>query len=139
MILRKSLLLVPGLLLVTGCQSLQYDSGQYWQRVSPSEQVYQQGPKADQMLDRDIGRCNTEVKELKSLGVVNDPILTDPKGRVLETDELPKKHPNYKNVPKYDITAPPNDRTFHTFDECMYTKGWERVMKLPHKVKPSVN
>src|SRR5688572_10752918 len=97
MISRKSLLLVPGLFLISACQAIQYDEGQHWQRANPSEQIYQQGPKADQMLDRDIGRCVFELEELRDLGVVHDPIITDPKGRVVETDELPKEHPNLKN------------------------------------------
>lgn len=136
MISRNSLILVSGLALLGACAPINYDDGQYWQRSNPSESLYQQGPKAEQMLDRDIGRCVFELKELRDLGGVHDPIVTDPKGRVLETDELPPKHPNLKNVPKYDISHPPTDRTFHTFDECMQTKGWERVMHLPHAVRP---
>ncbi len=100
--------------------------GQYWQRVSTSESVYQQGPKADQILDRDIGRCVVALQELEQLGTVKDPIKTDRQGRVLDPDE--------QSPPKAFVKFQ-TDRNYRDFDGCMKSKGWERVMHMPHPIK----
>ena len=63
------LALSVGALAVTGActpgKSVNDIGGQFWQRVSVSEAVYQQGPKAQQMLNRDISRCVVELRELE--------------------------------------------------------------------------
>lgn len=108
------------------------NNGQHWQRVSTSDPLLQQGLKADQMLKRDIGRCVTELKELESLGVVEDAVKTDLQGRVLDPDELKYK----ETLPDAKDPLIPTDRTFRNFDSCMLAKGWERMMHPPRSVYP---
>ena len=106
-------------------------NGQYWQRVSASEAAWQQGPKVQQMLNRDIGRCVTELRELENIGAVKDAIPTDAHGRVLDPDELAL----------YDWDTPERDghlmaehSNYHDFETCMLDKGWERVKYVPFDV-----
>ena len=105
--------------------------GQYWQRVSVSESIYQQGPKAQQMLNRDIARCVTELRELERLGTLKNAIPTDIRDRVLDPDE--------KEI--YDWDAPERDQSllaehgdYHDFESCMLAKGWERTLYVPYDV-----
>ena len=49
-------------------------SGQYWQRVHTSSALYLRGPKAQQMLNRNIARCVVELRELERLGAVKNAI-----------------------------------------------------------------
>lgn len=105
--------------------------GQFWQRVSVSEAIYQQGPKAQQMLNRDISRCVVELRELERLGMVKDAIPTDYDGRTLDPDE----------VELYDWDSPERDKHLYAehsdyldFESCMADKGWERVEYVPFDV-----
>ncbi|MCC6598196.1 MAG: hypothetical protein IT559_05365 [Alphaproteobacteria bacterium] len=105
--------------------------GQFWQRSSMSEAVYAQGPKAQQMLNRDISRCVFEVRELQRLGVTKNAIPTDYHGRVLDPDELAL----------YDHDSPERDKhllaehgNYVDFESCMNEKGWERVEHVPFEV-----
>lgn len=52
----------------TPTQSTLMHNADYWQRTSTSEAIFQRGPKAQQMLNRDIARCVTELRELDRLG-----------------------------------------------------------------------
>lgn len=134
--IHKHKLLSLGLLALalTACSSgprANVKSGQYWQRVSASEAAWQQGPKVQQMLNRDIGRCVTELRELESIGAVKHAIPTDAHGRVLNPDELAL----------YDWDTPERDghllaehSNYHDFETCMLDKGWERVKYVPFDV-----
>lgn len=104
---------------------------QFWQRVSVSDSIYMQGPKAQQMLNRDISRCVTELRELEKLGVLKNAIPTDIHGKTLDPDE--------KIMADWDSP----ERNKHLFSEhsdytdfegCMLEKGWERVEHAPFDV-----
>lgn len=127
MIFRNCLVFSAALLLLGACASnTDENDTQYWQRVSTSESVYQQGPKAQQMLDRDIGRCVVALRELEDLGLVKEPIHVDRQGRVLNPDE--------EKVEKWNMTKKetgiPTPDTFRDFPGCMKAKGWERVYAI---------
>ncbi|MCB1839868.1 MAG: hypothetical protein KDI61_06380, partial [Alphaproteobacteria bacterium] len=62
--------------------------GQYWQRVSTSSAIFLRGPKAQQMLNRDIARCVVELRELERLGAVKNAIPEYADGLVLSEDEM---------------------------------------------------
>ena len=105
--------------------------GQYWQRVSVSETVYQRGPKAQQILNRDIARCVTELRELERLGAVKNAIPTDISGRVLDPDE---KELLDWDSPERDQHLFAEHEDYHDFEGCMLAGGWERVLHVPYDV-----
>lgn len=120
-------------MVVTGCAGKEIEDvgGQFWQRVSVSEAIYQQGPKAQQMLNRDISRCVVELRELEKLGTVRDAIPTDLRGKTLDPDEQEL----------YDWDTPDRNKHLYAehsdyadFEGCMLEKGWERVEHVPFDV-----
>ncbi|MEZ5813165.1 MAG: hypothetical protein R3E13_00320 [Alphaproteobacteria bacterium] len=120
-------------LALTACSSQTIDDvgGQFWQRSSVSEAIYQQGPKAQQMLNRDISRCVVELRELERLGTLKNAIPTDLRGRTLD--------PNEQAL--YDWDAPERDKHLYAehsdyadFESCMAERGWERVEHTPFDV-----
>ena len=105
--------------------------GQFWQRVSTSDAIYQQGPKAQQILNRDISRCVVELRELEELGTLKNAIPTDHAGRTLDPDEQAL----------HDWDTPERLRNMYLehsdyadFEGCMHHKGWERVEHVPFNV-----
>jgi hypothetical protein len=134
MISRNSLFLAGACAIVAlaGCASgPDIDHGQYWQRINPSESIYQQGPKAQQMLNKDIGRCVVELRELEDLGSIKDAIPTDARGRVLDPDE--KKLADW-DTPEHDGALFTEHTNYHDFEGCMKAKGWERIKHVPFDV-----
>lgn len=132
---RSSLVLsAVALIAMSACTAVDSEikyGGQYWQRLSVSEAVYQRGPKAQQMLNRDIARCVTELRELERLGAVKNAIPTDITGRVLDPDE------NYIlnwDAPERDEHLFAEHSNYHDFEGCMMTAGWERVLHVPFDV-----
>jgi hypothetical protein len=121
------------LLVLSACagSAPKIDGGQYWQRVSVSEAVYMQGPKAQQMLNRDIGRCVTDLREQERLGLIKDAIPTDYSGRVLDPDE--NKVADW-DTPEHDGTLLTEHTDYHDFEGCMLSKGWERIKAVPFEV-----
>ena len=122
------------LLAVTACtpgKNVEDVGGQFWQRVSVSESVYQQGPKAQQMLNRDISRCVVELRELERLGTLENAIPTDIQGRTLDPDQKAL----------YDVDTPDREadmltelKDYNDFESCMQERGWERVEHVPFDV-----
>ncbi len=105
----------------------------YWERSDASSSVYLEGPKAQQMLQRDISRCVTEIRELERLGSIRHAMPADPEpsGGVpdlrspegaLEQYETPRRQ-GYLYSEYYG---------YHDFETCMQSKGWERVQYLPY-------
>lgn len=105
----------------------------YWERSDATSSVYLEGPKAQQMLQRDIARCVTDIRELERLGMIRHatpadpepsggvPDLSTPEG-ALEQYETPRRD-HYLYSEYYD---------YHDFETCMKAKGWERVQYLPY-------
>ena len=130
----KNLVLPFSILALSACSDItgpDLTGGQYWQRASASEAIYQQGPKVQQMLDRDIARCVTEMRELERLDAVKDAIPTDPTGKILEPDE---KEMSKIDVPDHDASLLAERSDYHDFEACMISKGWERVKYVPFEV-----
>lgn len=137
MIMRSHLLLFASVLLISApahADSIndRIDAlGQYWQRVSTSSSIFLRGPKAQQMLHRDIARCVVELRELERLGVVKDAIPTYADGLVLSEDEM--KLAGW-DTPARDEQLFAEHSDYHDFEGCMLAKGWERIKYVPYDV-----
>ena len=108
------------------------DDGQYWQRSSVSEAAYMQGPKAQQMLNRDIAGCVSELKELERLGEIRNAIPANAhNNKVLSSDELALQSWDEPERVKYLLAEHGN---YHDFETCMVAQGWERVKHVPFDV-----
>lgn len=107
------------------------DRGQYWQRTDASESIYMRGPKAQQILNRDIARCVTDLKELERLGQLKATIPTDYQGRVLDPDELEMLD---HDTPERDGHLFSEHFDYHDFESCMRNNGWERIKHVPYDV-----
>lgn len=107
----------------------------YWQRASSTSALYMRGPKAQQMLHRDISRCVTEIRELTRLGSIREamPADTDHNGNVPDP-ETPEGKMAQWETPKRDGNLRTEYLEFHDFETCMIKKGWERVENVPYEV-----
>jgi hypothetical protein len=131
----KSLLLLSAfsVLALTACGASMNkeldENARYWQRKDTTDAIYQQGPKAQQMLFQDIASCTAHINELQRLGAIREavppetfdshgnPINPDsPEGRLGNWD-TPKRE-GYMRTEYYDYTD---------FEGCMDNKGWERT------------
>lgn len=120
---------------VAGCSAApDYYGAQFWQRASVSDATYQQGPKAQQMLNRDIGRCVTELRELERLGSIKNAIPTDIDGKVRDPDEQILADHDSSDRDGMLLSEHGN---YHDFGGCMTDKGWERVKHVPYDVAES--
>lgn len=107
------------------------DTGQYWQRVHTASSVYLRGPKAQQMLNRDIARCVVELRELERLGAVKNAIPEYAKGVVLSEIEAELEG---WDTPDRDAELFAEHSDYHDFEGCMLTKGWSRIKHVPFEV-----
>lgn len=137
---KHTLLIATALVSLSAC-STRYsdvdDKGQYWQRVAASSGAYLQGPKAQQMLNQDIGRCVVELRELESIGVIRDAIPADRNGRVLDPDQNPSEDEEkmaHWDTPERRGALYAEHSDYHDFDGCMLSKGWERTKYVPYAV-----
>ncbi len=125
------------IVLLAGCSAMPRSNlsrAQYWQRSDATSSIYLQGPKAQQMLQRDISRCVTDVREMDRLGVMKGGVLpadryasgevvnpVSPEGAI-ELYQTPKRD-RYMRSEYYD---------YEDFETCMLAKGWERTQYLPY-------
>lgn len=106
--------------------------GQYWQRISVSSAIYTVGPKAQQMLNRDIARCVVELRELERLGAVIEPIPTYASENVVLSDDEARMIGF--ETPERDKELFREHSDYIDFEGCMISKGWQRVKYVPFKV-----
>jgi hypothetical protein len=107
------------------------ERGQYWQRIHTSSALYLRGPKAQQMLNRDIARCVVELRELERLGAVKDAIPEYAEGVVLNSDEA---HLHGIDFPERDKDLYAEHSDYIDFEGCMLSNGWERIKYVPYGV-----
>lgn len=122
------------LLAVSGCTyepKRDLDHSQYWQRVSASSATWLRGPKAQQVLNDDIARCVTELRELEDLGSIKNAIPTDSEGRILDPDYETNADGWDKPERIGHLYAEHSD--FQDFETCMFSKGWERTKFVPYE------
>lgn len=116
---------------IAGVNEAIEERGQYWQRVHTSSALYLRGPKAQQMLNRDIARCVVELRELERLGAVKDAIPEYAEGVVLNSDEAELHGVDFPERDK-DLYAEHSD--YIDFEGCMLANGWERIKYVPYDV-----
>lgn len=110
-----------------------HTEGQYWQRSSASSAIYMRGPKAQQMLNRDIATCVTDLKELRRLGSLKNifPAGLDENGFPIDPDSPEGRMATF-DTPERDGDLRTEVFDYSDFESCMDTKGWERVEYLPY-------
>lgn len=136
MTLSKSFLTLSCLtaLTLTACGTKpKIEEAKYWQRNSASSALYLRGPKAQQMLHKDISTCVTEISELDKIGEVRRAIPAN----YNSGNEIEYRSPAQQELDEYD--TPERDGylygehvNYHDFETCMMGKGWERVEHLPY-------
>lgn len=119
-------------------------NGQYWQRIETADMIYQRGPKAQQMLMRDIARCTSELNELERMGMLRNAVPRDPDSLKTpspdpDRGDYPKRNPAYEQA-LADWETPDRDgyllnepQEYEDLDGCMYAKGWERTKFVPYE------
>ncbi len=119
-------------LALTACaQDIRYEleeDAQYWVRADTTDAIYQRGPKAQQMLFRDIARCTSELKEMERMGALRNTIPSDSYGQ----KDAPK--PNSPESRMADWDSPEREGYLYAehypytdFETCMTYKGWQRT------------
>lgn len=119
----------------TGMNKELEENARYWQRKDTTDAIYQQGPKAQQMLFQDISRCTSDINELQRLGALRNAVPPEtfdqngniidpnsPRGRMADWDSPSRD--GYMRTEYYDYTD---------FEGCMDFKGWERVKYSNYK------
>ena len=121
---------ISAMAVTAGCSARpKVEDGQYWQRVHASESVYINGPKAQHLLNRDISRCVTDLRELEKLGQLRDAIPTDTKGQIITPDEMKIRS---IDTPEREGYIYAEHKNYHNFEDCMAYAGWERVKTLTY-------
>lgn len=108
-------------------------NGQYWQRSDATSAVWQTGPKAQQLLNRDIAACVTTLGELERLGQIKSAFPAEKKDTVTTADAAQKELMG-NDTPERDGNLLMEPTQYNDFEACMRTKGWERVLYVPHDV-----
>lgn len=119
-------------LIACSSKKVDFTTAQYWQRANASEAVYQRGPKAQQMVQRDISRCVSELRELERLGYIKDAFPAPDTQPDLKNEQIKL---NEWETPERDGYLLNEVATYYDFEECMTARGWERVAYLPYKTK----
>lgn len=118
--------------LLAGCHSIggpDLDEAQYWQRANVSDAAFQTGPKVQQMLDRDIARCVTEMRELQNVWALKNPINTAKDGTVAPARDAGTRQ-SEPDPKTHDGALLTEYRDYQDFEGCMIAKGWERVRSV---------
>lgn len=108
------------------------EDGQYWQRSNSSSALYMRGPKAQQILARDISRCVVEVRELTHLHAIKEVSPSDHAVYNSTNDpDTPAGKLAHWESKQRDGYLRAENMPFQDFETCMIHKGWERVEYLP--------
>ncbi len=143
MLKSRSTLLLTGVLLfgLVACESStpvsKYDlltEPHFWQRAEATSAIYQRGPKAQQMLNRDISRCVTELRELERLGAIKHATPAAIVNGVVPDPNTPAGNMAQWDTPERDGYLRAEDLEYHDFETCMMSKGWERVEHVPYDI-----
>lgn len=113
-------------------RKVDFTTAQYWQRTNASEAVYQRGPKAQQMVQRDISRCVSELRELERMGYIKNAFPAPDTQPNLKDEQIKL---NEWETPERDGYLLNESAIYYDFEECMEARGWERVQYLPYKTK----
>ncbi|MCB9989461.1 MAG: hypothetical protein H6868_09060 [Rhodospirillales bacterium] len=106
----------------------------YWQRANTTDATYQRGPKAQQMLNQDIARCITELKELERTGALRHALPGNTENGWMPDPETPEGLLAEYDTPERDGALRYEHLEYHDFEGCMINKGWERIKSVPYDV-----
>ena len=110
------------------------ERGHYWQRASAGSALYLRGPKAQQMLHRDLSRCVVEIRELERLGSVRHHTPAETEGGKAPDPETPAGELATYETPEREGHLYAEHLEYHDLESCMITNGWERVEHVPYNV-----
>lgn len=110
------------------------ERGHYWERSSASSALYLRGPKAQQMLHRDLSRCVVEIRELERLGSIRHHIPAETENGKAPDPSTPQGELAGYETPEKDGYLYAEFLDYHDLESCMMTKGWERVEYVPYNV-----
>lgn len=129
------------LLTTTACQSVDLEGSRFWQKEKTSEGIYQRGPKAQQMLQRDIARCTSEIRELTRLGAIKSSFPPDPSQSGTSNTQESYAYPSSqeRNISKWDTPEREGyllveNGDYYDFEGCMMAKGWERTQFVDYDI-----
>ncbi len=109
-----------------------FESADYWQRSNATSALYQQGPKAQQMLHKDIANCTNEIRELENLGAIRSVIPPNyNRGNTMDRTASEQQLDEWDS-PERDGYLYAEHLDYSDFEGCMVNKGWERVEYLPY-------
>lgn len=140
----RPFLLITGTLLIGGlaaCASEPVDrvalrhNSHFWQRTDATSAIYMRGPKAQQMLNRDISRCVSELRELHRLGAIRrvTPAEIDEYGIVPDPNTAEGALATW-GTPERDGFLRAEYMEYHDFETCMMDRGWERLEHAPYDI-----
>lgn len=111
------------------------ENGRYWQRVDTTDAIYQQGPKAQQILFQDLANCTAIVNEMERMGAIKEavPAETYDKNANRILPNTPEARLGNWDTPERDGYMRTEMYDFHDFEGCMTYKGWERVKYVNYK------
>jgi hypothetical protein len=110
------------------------EKAEYWQRQNASSAIYMQGPKAQQLLHKNIANCTVEIRELKNLGEIRRAMPANyNSGNSLNGNRAaPQRTLDGWDTPQRDGYLHSEHLDYTDFESCMYAKGWERAEYLPY-------
>lgn len=111
--------------------------GEYWQRVSSSSSLHTRGPKAQQLLHKDIARCIVELNELAHIEAIREAVPADgiPHSGNPKDPSTPAGQLAHWDTPQRDGDLRHEHVEYHDFETCMRYKGWERISYVPYDVR----
>lgn len=112
-------------------------NGRYWQRIGTTDAIYQQGPKAQQILFQDMANCTAVVNEMERMGAIKEsvPAETWDKDANKIVPGSPESRMGSWDTPERDGYMRTEMYDFHDFEGCMNNKGWERVKYVNYKTE----
>lgn len=122
--------------LTAGCSSdTKIKDEHFWQLADTNSAIYQRGPKAQQMLNRDISRCVVEIRELEMLGSIRRATPAELKrDGAIPDPHTPEGRLEQWETPSHTGALRAEHLDYHDFESCMRHKGWERVRHVPYSV-----
>jgi len=106
----------------------------FWQRVDATSALYLQGPKAQQILNRDLSRCVTELRELERLGAIRVATPGDTQDGKVPDPETPEGALAQWETPERDGMLRAEHLGYHDFRTCMLSRGWESIEHVPYEI-----
>ena len=108
------------------------ENAKYWQRKNSTSALYLQGPKAQQLLHKDIASCTHEIAELENLGEIRRAVPAHyNSGNTIEQRTASQEKLDEWDSPDRDGYLYNEHLDYTDFETCMTTKGWERLEFLP--------